>query len=122
MMKLDKYLSYLQDQGPGGGPGGPPAKAIHLKSSGAEQEDEEPPTTARTKKFERDEAKVGVKEFDVGALVTSPRFISQAGIGAVGYGTAIALQQRKKKRICQRKYPNNPPAVKSCMGGAKPQP
>jgi len=59
------YLSYLNDQV---GPplGGPPGKAVKLKACGAEQTDEECPTTARTKKFEKDEAKVGtVKELDI---------------------------------------------------------
>jgi hypothetical protein len=125
-MKLDKYLLYLLDQGPGGSPGGPPAKVIHLKASGAEQDDEEPPTTARTKKFERDEAKVGLKEFDIvgtaAQIATNPRTWAQGGIAAAGYATAIILQQKKKKKICQQKYPNNPPAIKSCMGGVKPQP
>ena len=55
MTTLDEYLKHLQDQAPGTGP---PAKVIKLKSSGAEQDDEEPPTTARTKKFEKDEAKI----------------------------------------------------------------
>jgi hypothetical protein len=56
---INTYLSHLSDQASAG----PPAKEIQLKSSGAEQDDEEPPTTARTKRFEKDEAKVGVEEY-----------------------------------------------------------
>lgn len=64
MLKLNLieiYLSYLNDAA---GPpfAGPPAKVVHLKASGAEQQDEEPPTTARTKKFEKYEARVGRKK------------------------------------------------------------
>ncbi len=61
---LDTYLDFLQDQGPA-------AKAFTLKASGAEQDDEERPTTARTKKFERDEAKVGVVEFGGNAQIAA---------------------------------------------------
>lgn len=119
MNKLDKYLLYIQDQGSAPG-GGPPAKFIQLKSSGAEQDDVEPPTTARTKRFEKDEAKVGVKEFDIAALATSPRFLTQAGATVAAYGTVSALQKRKKRKVCQDKYPNNPQAVEICVKGGKP--
>ena len=118
MDNLDKYLLYLNDQG--APPGGPPAKVIQLKASGAEQDDEEPPTTARTKKFEKDEAKVGVTEFDVTALVTNPRFLSQAGATVAGYGTVAAFQKRKRKKVCQQKYPNDPQAANICAKGGKP--
>lgn len=119
MDTLDKYLIYLRDQAPGYGP---PAKLIKLKSSGAEQDDEEPPTTARTKKFERDEAKIS--EFDIAGtatrIATNPRTWTQLGVSMAGYGTAAALQKRKRREICKRKYPNNPQAIEICAKGGKP--
>lgn len=55
---MEIYLSYLNDQA---GPplAGPPPQSIKLKACGAEQTDVECPTTARTKRFEKKEAKVG---------------------------------------------------------------
>jgi hypothetical protein len=122
---IDEYLKFIQAQaGPVGY--GPPAKVFKLKSSGAEQDDEEPPTTARTKKFEKDEAKVGtVKEIDVvGAIsqaATSPRVWSQLGVSTAGYGAMVALQRKKKRQICKQKYGNDQQSIEICMRGGKPQ-
>jgi hypothetical protein len=122
MDTIDGYLKYLQDQGPPGGPsGGPPAKLIQLKSSGAEQDDEEPPTTARTKRFEKDEAKIS--EFDIvgtaAQIATSPRAWTQVGVSAATYATVGALQKKKRREMCAKKYPNNPQAATICAKGGK---
>jgi hypothetical protein len=57
-LEIPDYLDFLEQDA------GPPPKAVQLKASGAEQDDEEPPTDERTKKFEKDEAKVSSKNID----------------------------------------------------------
>ena len=86
---LDTYLDFIQDQGPS-------AKAFTLKASGAEQDDEDRPTTARTKKFERDEAKVGVVEFGGNAqLATTP--VSNLGSEPLEGGHSDVIGRVNKK-------------------------
>lgn len=165
---LEYYLNYLHDQGPS-------ARAFTMKAAGAEQDDEEKPTTARTKRFERDEAKVGVVEFGGNAqLAATPvsnlgseplegghsdvvgrmnkkykeenddddddenedkidralkvqeitgevgaRIAAQVGTSVAGYGSAIALARRRKRKICQQKYGNDQRAIEVCMRGGR---
>lgn len=93
---LDEYLNHLQTEGP-------PAKAFQLKASGAEQDDEEPPTDERTKRFERDEARVGVKEFGANAQIAStPSANLDSPVKSGGYADVIAHQIRKLKKHKKR--------------------
>jgi len=136
---VNTYLTHLSDQASAG----PPAKEISLKSSGAEQDDEEPPTDERTKKFEKDEAKVDLKEFDpisataalgsavggavgtgVGAAGTAVGKLALANpkLAAVAGGIVAAKALKKKiandlKKRCYTKHEGYPERIKSCLSG-----
>jgi len=136
---INKYLNYINDQE------GPPAKEIQLKSSGAEQDDEEPPTDERTKEFEKNEAKVDegvrsdINEFDWGAAAADPYTaagqVAWGGIkGAAklaaanpktsaalaGVGGAALLRkklQKDKIQACHDRYEGYPDKIKRCLQG-----
>lgn len=139
-VNVNQYIDFLNDQG--GPPSGPPPKEVQLKSSGAEQDDEEPPTDERTKKFEKDEAKVGVSEFDPLTLAaTGGVALGKAGLAAAGAlgkaavahpgitaGVAGLYAARKihknlkkdKRQACYDRYEGYPEKIKLCLQGGAP--
>jgi hypothetical protein len=119
---INNYLNHLNDQAPPPGKG-PGPKFIKLKASGAEQDDEEPPTTARTKRFEKDEAKVGIKEepLTVGTLLATTA-LQKVGVGAAAAGGAYLLGKKVKKDLKQRCYVTHqgyPERIKRCLQTGK---
>jgi hypothetical protein len=129
MQLLDSYLYYLQDQGPPNG--GPPPKVATLKACGAEQTDEECPTTARTKKFEKKEAKVGTTEWSppgvpdlAGSGVQKYMNFMQSPVGQAahygGMGLMVgAIAKRAYKKAKCEPFKNNPMKYQNCMKGIK---
>jgi len=129
--EVDGYLDYLNDQGaPGSGPpgSGPPGKEIKLKSSGAEQDDEEPPTDERTKKFEKEEAKVGVEEISgaiaqgvsaVGNLAMAhPGIAAGTVAGMAGLAAARKIHKNLKQdkvKACYDRHEGYPERLKACL-------
>lgn len=107
---MQEYLDFLNDLGPVNM--GPPAKAIQLKACGAEQTDEECPTTARTKKFEKDEAKVGES---IGDYVTANPI--RAGLQGTMLGMyAYRIAKAKLQKKCSQ-FQQGTPEYQKCMGG-----
>jgi hypothetical protein len=116
---INNYLHHLNDQAPSG----PPPKEVQLKASGAEQDDEEPPTDERTKKFEKDEAKVGVEEV-IGSIAAGAGKLAAAhpgvAAGVAGLGVAKLIHSKMKKdkqQACYDKYEGYPDKVKRCLAG-----
>jgi hypothetical protein len=123
-LQIPDYLDFLEQDA------GPPPKVVQLKASGAEQDDEEPPTDERTKKFEKDEAKVGTEQIrqdlndvlsedplTIGTLLaTTP--MQKAAIGAAAAGGAYLMGKKVKQDLqkrCHVKHEGYPERIKRCL-------